>query len=110
MINGVTDLALTKADVLSMFEQVQMAVSYKYEGIETDELPYDLDRTDIECVYRACDGWMEDVSGISDYNSLPAELKGFIETIETELNTPVTIVSTGPERESLLTREAMLTA
>ena len=110
MINGVTELAMTKADVLSSFEQINMAVNYKYDGIVTDELPFDLDRTEIECDYHAVEGWSKDVSGISDYAELPGQLKEFIRVVESRLNTPITIVSTGPERESLLIREAMLTA
>ena len=110
MINGVTELAMTKADVLSTFNEIRLAVNYRYDGLVTDELPYDLDRTEIECEFESVEGWKSDVSGISDYDVLPQRLKDFIKTIEAHLNTPVTLISTGPERESLLVREAMLTA
>lgn len=103
MINGVTRLLMTKADVLSGFGKVKICTCYKVAGEECAELPFDTDAV-IEPVYTEMDGWENDITGIRDFKKLPESLKKFIEFIEKETGVPVTMVSVGPDREETIIR------
>jgi len=105
MINGVSELTVTKADVLSAFESVKLATSYQYDGRETMELPFDLDHAGLTPQYLSMEGWESDISGINDYDELPQNVKAFVRKMEVLLETPITLISTGPEREALLIRD-----
>lgn len=103
MINGVTRLFMTKADVMSGFETVRICSAYKIDGKECLEIPLDND-TDIEPVYTQMDGWKENISAIRDYQSLPENLRKFISFIESQTGIPITMVSVGPDREETIIR------
>ncbi|HLN56332.1 MAG TPA: adenylosuccinate synthase [Bacteroidales bacterium] len=103
MINGVTKLLMTKADVLSGFRNVKICTSYKVDGKECTELPYMIDEV-IEPVYTEMEGWDENISVIKSYDSLPAALKNFISFIEKETGVPITMVSVGPDRDETIYR------
>lgn len=105
MINGVTEIALTKADVLSTFDPIKAATFYTYQGKKIDHLPYSLNRNSLQPVFEDLEGWSTDISGMHQYNDLPDQLKTYLAFLESHLNVPITYVSTGPERESLLIRE-----
>jgi adenylosuccinate synthase len=104
MINGVTKLFMTKADVMSGFETVKICTSYKVNGVECAEIPFD-NQSEIEPVYTEIKGWKEDISGIRDYNKLPDSLKKFIEFIEKNTGVPVTLISVGPDRSETIFRK-----
>jgi adenylosuccinate synthase len=103
MINGITKLFMTKADVMSGFEKVRICSSYKVGGKDITEIPFANDLK-IEPVYYDMEGWKEDISHIREFNNLPANLKKFIEFIEIQTGVPVTMVSVGPDREETITR------
>ena len=103
MINGVTSLFMTKADVLTGFEKINVCTAYRIDGEITNELPYDLNE-DAEPVFIEMDGWMEDISMIRKYEDLPIALKEYVEFIEKEIALPVEIVSVGPDREETVFR------
>jgi len=103
MLNGVTQLVMTKLDVLNNFETLRAAVSYKIDGAETNVVPYDLD-SDIECTYKDYKGWKSSLENITETENLPVEAWVFITDIEKRLGVPFTIISTGPEREKLILR------
>jgi adenylosuccinate synthase len=103
MINGITRLFMTKADVLSGFKVIKVCTSYKVNGKTTSELPFGID-TEIEPVYTGFKGWEEDITGIREYDKLPAALKDYVEFIEKETGVPVTMVSVGPDREETIFR------
>lgn len=101
MINGVTQLFMMKADVLSGFSEVKVCHSYTVEGREQTELPYCL--YDIEGLnYRSFRGWNCDITGCSTREELPVELKEYIGYIEKETGVPVTIISVGPDRSATI--------
>jgi adenylosuccinate synthase len=108
MINGVTDLAVTKLDVLGGFRELRIATSYMYDGARSDELPYDLDAVQIEPVYETFPGWQEDIQSNEVFAKLPHEARAFLDEIESRLHVPVKYVSTGPEREALLLRDSAI--
>jgi adenylosuccinate synthase len=104
MINGVTQLYMTKADVLSDFDTIKVAVKYKVGGSETEALPHDLNDI-IEPVYVERKGWKCDVSAVTKAGELPREMADYIAFIEKETGVPVTIVSLGPDRNQILFRK-----
>lgn len=103
MINGVTKLLITKADILSGFKTVRICTSYLTEGKEHSEILFDNSAT-VEPVYTDIEGWDENISGITDYNSLPAPFKYFIKFVEEQTGVPVSMVSVGPDRNATIFR------
>jgi adenylosuccinate synthase len=106
MINGVTQLVMTKADVLDSFDEIQAATSYNAEGKETDEVPFDMVTNCPQPIYKAYKGWNTDLTKIRKYDDFPSELRSYIEEVEALLETPFTIISVGPGREQLVLRTA----
>lgn len=103
MINGITKLFMTKADVMSGFNTIKICTSYRIEGKECVELPFN-DDSEIEPIYTTFPGWKEDITGIKEFNELPEALKSFIVFIETNTGVPITLVSVGPDREETIFR------
>ncbi|TLX75201.1 adenylosuccinate synthase [Labilibacter sediminis] len=104
MINGVTQLIMTKGDVLSSFETIKVATSYIVDGVETEEFPFELPEN-LEVVYTELPGWKEDLTGMKSEDELPEELNNYIDYLEKELQVPIKIVSVGPDREQTIIRE-----
>jgi adenylosuccinate synthase len=104
MINGVTQLCITKIDVLNIFDEIKMGTHYLYEGGKHTALPYDIVEVPITPVYKSFKGWEESLDGILDFEKLPENLKYVIAYISNYLKVPVTLISTGPEREKLIIR------
>ena len=106
MLNGVTELIMMKADVLSSFDTIQVCTHYKIndEGL-IDYIPYDLSRKDLVPVYVEIPGWSADLTGLTSANDLPKELVSYIEYIENEVGVPIRIVSVGPDRLQTLIRK-----
>ena len=102
MINGVTQLVITKIDILNDFEEIAAATHYKIDGKLEELPPYDLCADGIEPVFKPYKGWQTDLENINTYDALPANAKSFLEEIETMLETPITIVSKGPQRKELI--------
>jgi len=103
-VNGVTELMMMKADVLSGFDTLKVCTKYAYRGEEISHLPYSLDEDLITPIYEEIEGWHEDLTGVSDINNLPPALNKYIEFIEKECGVPVSLVSVGPDRTQTLHR------
>lgn len=97
-VNGATCMALTKLDILSGLEQIPVAVRYR----GGDAFPSDL--AEAEPVYEMLEGWRTDISGVRDYDDLPAACRTYVERLEELVGVPADIVSVGPEREATLVR------
>lgn len=104
MINGVTTLFMTKADVMSGFDTIKICRSYRINGVETDQLPYD-HNIELEPVYTNHPGWGEDIRKVKSYHDLPANLRSYIDLIEKETGVTVSIVSVGPDRNETIYRD-----
>jgi adenylosuccinate synthase len=102
MINGVTELMMMKADVLSDFEELEICTHYMYNGKVIDYLPYNIDPAYLQPVYQSVKGWNCDLTGITDKKDLPEDLMNYIKMIEKETGTPITIVSVGPDRSQTI--------
>jgi len=105
MINGVTQIIITKLDVLDAFDQISAAVSYLYDGITSEALPFDIVNKKIDPVYRHFDGWNTSLSSATTFSQLPDKAKSYIAQLEQLLETQISMVSTGPEREKLLSKK-----
>ncbi|MBA4321256.1 MAG: adenylosuccinate synthase [Odoribacter sp.] len=103
MINGVTKLFMTKADVLSGFNTVKVCIAYNINGKETSEIPFE-HNISLQPVYQEFPGWKENISAIRDYSGLPQTLKQYIGFIEKQTGVPVTMVSVGPDRKETIFR------
>jgi adenylosuccinate synthase len=107
MINGVTQLIMMKVDVLTIFDNIKVCTHYKLEdGTITDQLPYDLCDDTVEPIYKDFSGWQQSLDGIRGFEEIPPALLEYVKFLEEELNLPITFISTGPDREALITREA----
>jgi adenylosuccinate synthase len=104
MINGVTKIVLTKMDVLNEFETISIADKYQYDSGVHDELPYDIDGTELNVQTIDKDGWNQGLDGITNYDNLPSLAKDYVKYLEKELDTPISMVSTGPKRSELIIR------
>jgi len=103
MLNGVTDLIMTKSDVLSGLSSFKVAVAYEIDGKQTTRVPY-THTENLKPVYKEFKGWSTDITKIKSYNDLPQELKQYIEFIEKETGVRITIVSVGPDRDETIVR------
>ncbi|QDZ23942.1 adenylosuccinate synthase [Chloropicon primus] len=106
MVNGFSFMNITKLDVLSELKEIKIAVEYKMpDGTSMKFFPADLDLLEeAEVVYETVPGWMSDISGIREYEALPANAKLYIERIEDLLDIPVRWIGVGPGRDALITK------
>ncbi len=101
MLNGVTQLIMTKTDVLDTFDVIRVATAYSIDGELTDQMPFDLD-VDVKPVFTEMPGWNTDLTGVRSKDQFPKELKEYITFLEKELKVPVKYVSVGPDREQII--------
>jgi adenylosuccinate synthase len=102
MLSGVNRLIMMKSDVLSEFDEVKVAVAYKVNGSETNQIPYDLCNETVEPIYKSFKGWSEDLTICRKKADLPQNFLDYIKYLETELALPIHIISVGPDREQTI--------
>ena len=102
MLSGVTQLMITKLDVLNEFEMIQVGESYHYDGITSDELPFDMCTTEVIPQYREFEGWQCDLDTYELRDQLPHNTRVYLDYIEQQLNTRLSMISTGPDRNQLI--------
>ncbi|MBB1140907.1 adenylosuccinate synthase [Myroides sp. WP-1] len=103
-VNGVTELYMMKADVLSGFETLKVCTKYTYKGEVINYLPYNIEPENVEPIYEDIKGWNADLTGMTSYEQLPIELKEYIQFIENYLEIPVKVVSVGPDRKQTIVK------
>ena len=101
-INGVTELMMMKADVLSGFKTIKVCTSYMYKEQKIEHFPYDIQEKNVKPIYKEFEGWDEDLTQKESFENLPKTLKEYISFIEKELNIPISIVSVGPDRKQTI--------
>ena len=98
-VNSLTELFITKLDVLSGLEELQLCIGYKTENKVITDYPYELTTLDsAEPVYETVGGWSDDISSIKNYEDLPENAKTYLKAIEDSIEVPITFISVGPER------------
>jgi adenylosuccinate synthase len=103
-INGVTELMMMKADVLSGFKTLKVCTAYNYKGTQIKHLPYSIEPEYVTPVYSEMKGWAKDLTKMSKSDELPDTLLDYIKFLEKELEVPIKIVSVGPDRTQTIYR------
>lgn len=103
-VNGVTQLMMMKADVLSGFKTLKVCTAYNYKGKEIKHLPYNIEAENVSPIYSNFKGWEEDLTSMDSVDTLPKALMEYIEFLENELQIPIKIVSVGPDRKQTIFR------
>lgn len=103
-IQGATEVALTKLDVLSGMKEVPLCVQYELNGALTDDFPFPAILPEAKPVFRTMPGWSCDISGVRRYEDLPKEARDYVETVEKAIGCHISYVSVGAEREAIITR------
>ncbi len=102
MLNGVTKVVITKADVLDSFKELNVCVDYKINGNKTDKVPFQLTHVNVEPGYKSFNGWNCDSTNLKTGNILPDEMQRYISFINQYIGAPVSYVSNGPQREQII--------
>jgi len=102
MLNGITQVVMTKADVLDAFKELKVCTSYKLNGEEKAEVPFQMTRVTIEPLYKCLKGWNTESSKIKEASSLPPDMSTYIAFINNYIGAPIKYVSNGPGREQII--------
>ena len=103
-VQGATEIALTKLDVLSYMDEIPVCTKYVLNGEETDKFPFPAALGACKPVIETVKGWKKDISGVRTWEDLPEEAKAYVQMIERAINCPIKWISVGPERESIILR------
>ena len=103
-VQGATNIALTKLDVLSYLDKIPICTRYKLDGAETDEFPFPSRLADAQPVIEYMDGWKQDISAVRRWEDLPEAARNYVCFIEREIGCHIGFVSVGPERDSIIIR------
>jgi adenylosuccinate synthase len=102
MINGVTKIVMTKADVLDTFSELKVCTAYNINGERTEEVPFQMNKVRIEPILQSFDGWMTDVTGVKKYDKLPQKMQEYVKFINQYLGVKIAYISNGPGRDQLI--------
>ena len=107
-MQGATNVALTVLDPLGYLKEIPMCIGYEIDGVVTKDFPTTQKLEKAKPVYKVLPGWNCDIRGIRNYEDLPEACRNYIDTIEQEIQVPITLVSNGPGREEIIHRESKL--
>jgi adenylosuccinate synthase len=102
MINGVTQLVMTKADVLDAFSELKVCEAYGVNGKAIQQVPFQITRTPIEPIYKSFKGWQNDITSIGQFKELPESMKLYVDYINDYLGVKVKYISNGPGRDQII--------
>ena len=103
-VQGATKIALTKMDVLSYMDRIPVCARYEVDGKQTDAFPFPAKLADARPVIEYAEGWKVDISGVRRWEDLPKQARDYVEMIEKAIDCPITYISVGPERDSIILR------
>ena len=104
-VNGVTELMMMKADVLSGIGNLKICTAYRYKGEVIEHLPYKLEEALIEPIFTEIAGWNEDLTTMISEDEFPDSFKAYIDFIEKEVGVPISLISVGPDRAQTIMRK-----
>jgi adenylosuccinate synthase len=105
MINGVTKIIMTKTDILDNIPELKVCNGYKINGQEKNYVPFQMNKVEIDPVYKSFDGWQTDITAIENYDQLPEKMKDYVDYINEYLKVPVKYISNGPGRDQIVVAE-----
>ncbi|MGY6648422.1 adenylosuccinate synthase [Wenyingzhuangia sp. IMCC45574] len=101
-VNGVTQLNMMKADVLSGFETLKVCTAYEYKGEVIKHFPYNIEPENVKPIYTELKGWKADLTEMDSKDQFPQELNDYVDFIEKETGIKISIVSVGPDRKQTI--------
>ena len=108
-VNGITDLVLTKLDVLTGLEKIQVCVAYDIDGVRVDEVP--VNQTDFHHavpIYQEFPGWTEDITGVTSFDELPKNARDYVLAVEAMSGSRISAIGVGPGRDAIVVRHDLL--
>ncbi len=102
MVNGVTKIVMTKTDILDAVKELQVCNNYELDGVITNKVPYQMDKRDLKPIYQSFPGWNTDIQAVSNFDTMPQEMKDYINYINEYLTVPVKYISNGPGKEQIV--------
>ncbi|HEX5026841.1 MAG TPA: adenylosuccinate synthase [Agriterribacter sp.] len=102
MVNGVTQLVMTKADVLDAFAELKVCEAYNIDGKSESKVPYQMSKVLIEPEYTSFKGWKTDITALSAYDAAPGEMKQYVNHINDYLGVAIKYISNGPGRDQII--------
>jgi len=102
MINGVTQIIMTKADILDNLDELKVCNSYIVNGEEKNYVPFQMNKVNIEPGYKSFEGWKTDITAMTNFNELPQQMKNYIDYLNKFLKVPVKYISNGPGRDQIV--------
>ena len=103
-LQGTTDVAFTVLDVLGYLDKIPVCIGYEIDGAVTDQFPITPLLNRAKPVYTYLDGWKCDISGIRRYEDLPENARRYVEFVEQQIGSPITMISNGPKRDDIIYR------
>ena len=108
-INGITDVVLTKLDVLDDLEEIKVCVGYEAMHKKYDYLPFDENiHSKLVPIYETLPGWQETTYGLTTWDDLPKKAQNYINFLESKIQKNISIISTGPDRVNTIDRNNLL--
>jgi adenylosuccinate synthase len=108
-VNGLTDIFLTKLDVLTGFGTIPVCVAYDVDGVRHDEMPpTQTEFHHAKPIYEYFDGWDDDIRGVRSFDDLPAAARSYVEALEELSGTPVSAIGVGQARDATIVRRPLL--
>jgi adenylosuccinate synthase len=102
MINGVTQIVMTKADILDGLKELKVCNAYKVNGVETNQVPFQMNKMDIAAMYKSFAGWNTNITGVKAFADMPSQMNTYINYLNDFLKVPVKYISNGPGRDQLV--------
>lgn len=102
MVNGLTQIVMTKADILDELQTLEACVAYDIDGEKSKEVPFQMQRQNIRPVYKSFEGWNTDIQKFADYQSMPVQMKDYINFMSGYIGAPVKYISNGPGRDQIV--------
>lgn len=102
MVNGVTQIVMTKTDILDSLHELNVCNGYNVDGEEKNYIPFQLNKVKVDPVYKSFAGWETDITAITNYDALPDNMKNYIDYINNFLQVPVKFISNGPGRDQII--------
>ena len=102
MLNGITKVIMTKADVLDPFKDLNVCTAYAIKGEETDKIPFQLIQNDITPLYKNFEGWNCETTAIKNKENIPVAMQQYVNFINQYIKAPVSYISNGPQREQII--------
>ena len=103
-VQGATEIALTKMDVLSSMAKIPVCAQYQVNGEPTDAFPFPAALADAKPILTYMEGWQSDISGVRTWEELPAQARAYVEYVEKAIGCPIRYVSVGAERDAYIQR------